>query len=186
MRILGVTASGFDAGDYELITTVFPNGTIGSVVFNSIPQNYRHLQIRYSVRNNEAFDSLRGFFLHLFNSSQDLALGNNYRSHMLSGNGSTVSSSAQAADWRIAQDVVPANNSTANSFGSGVIDILDYTSTTKNKTVRWFAGSTASSASRVAIISGARFLTDAVSSITAYSNGNFVNGSRVSLYGIRG
>jgi hypothetical protein len=172
--------------DYEQIATVFPNGSLSSVVFSSIPQGFKHLQIRYAVRNNETFDAVRGFFLHLAPEPTDAGLGNIYRSHMLLGNGSTVTSTATAADFRIIQDFVPTANSTANSFGVGVIDILDYATTSKNKTVRWFAGSLISSSNRVALISGARYLTDAVSTLQMYSNGAFVNGSRVSLYGIKG
>lgn len=178
--------AGGETNSYELISTSLPNGTVGSVVFSSVPQTYKHLQIRYAVRNNEAFDAVRGFFLHLAPGATDSAAGNIYRSHMLLGNGSSVASSVAAADFRIVQEMVPTTGSTSNSFGVGIIDILDYASTSKNKTIRWSAGVNTSSSSKVALISGARYLTDAVSTLDMYSNGNFVNGSRISLYGIRG
>jgi len=183
----GVFSAGAGAtNSYELISTSLPNGSATSVVFSSIPQTYKHLQIRYAVRNNEGFDAVRGFFLHLAPEATDSGLGNIYRSHMLLGNGSSVASSVGAADYRIVQELVPTTGSTSNSYGVGVIDILDYVSTTKNKTVRWLAGANTASSSKIALVSGARYLTDAVSTLAMYSNGNFVSGSRISLYGIRG
>ena len=179
-------AAGGVSNSYELIATSLPNGSVGSVVFSSIPQTYKHLQLRYAVRNNEGFDAIRGFFLHLAPGATDSGLGNNYRSHMLLGNGSTVASSVGAADFRIVQELVPTTGSTSNSYGVGVIDILDYASTSKNKTVRWLAGANTASSSKIALVSGARYLTDAVSTLDMYSNGNFVSGSRISLYGIKG
>jgi hypothetical protein len=169
------------ATDYELIATSLPTGSSAATTFSSIPQTYKHLQIRYAVRNNESIDGVRGFFIQFAGGGTS-----DYRSHILLGSGGSISSSSTSLDTRIVQDFVPANNSTSGAFGIGVIDILDYAVTTKNKTVRMLAGSLASSATRVGLISGARFATDAISTIEVYSNGNFINGSRISLYGIKG
>jgi hypothetical protein len=83
---------------------------------------------------------------------------------------------------------VARGNSTASSFGAGVIDILDPFSTTKNKTLRGLGGITSSEATNIALRSGSWASTSAVTSITClpFSADNWVAGSRFSLYGIKG
>ena len=74
---------------------------------------------------------------------------------------------------------------TASAFGGGVVDILDPYSTTKNKTIRGLGGL---AATNIALRSGSWASTDSVTSITClpFSGGNWVAGSRFSLYGIKG
>jgi hypothetical protein len=79
-----------------------------------------------------------------------------------------------------------AFSTTENSFGAGVIDILDYSSTTKNKTVRAIYG-VSDATPGVNLTSGLYAQTTAISSLTVTTaTGNFAVGSRASLYGIRG
>jgi hypothetical protein len=71
----------------------------------------------------------------------------------------------------------------AFSFGAMIIDLPDYMSTTKNKTVRALAGTP----SRVAMDSGLFIGTAAISSISLSANASsFATGSRLALYGIKG
>jgi hypothetical protein len=78
------------------------------------------------------------------------------------------------------------SNNAANSFGAGVIDILDFSSTTKNTTTRVLAGNAGTTAS-VQFQSGLFNNTAAITSMTIFGNtGNLVAGTRFSLYGIKG
>jgi hypothetical protein len=68
----------------------------------------------------------------------------------------------------------------------GILDILDYGSTTKNKTVRLLQGFPGS-LKIIRLISGARYNTAAVTSVTFTAQaGSFTTASRFSLYGIKG
>jgi len=79
------------------------------------------------------------------------------------------------------------NTSTSGAFAAGIIDILDYTNTSKNTTVRGFAGITGTTTPKIELKSGAWLNTSAVSSVTLFRSGlPFVSGSRFSLYGIKG
>jgi hypothetical protein len=104
---------------------------------------------------------------------------------MLTGNGSSVSSSGSANDNLIWIGQIPAASATANIFGSTVIDIIDPFSTTKNKTVRSIDGY--STSNLFGLFSGAWINTSSIQTMTLFAEaGNLVSGSRFSLYGIKG
>jgi len=77
----------------------------------------------------------------------------------------------------------------ANCFSTGVIDILDYTSLNKNKTIRNLTGREDNSAGIVIFSSGLWLNSStAISSLTLIDNGgaNFAQYSSFALYGVKG
>jgi hypothetical protein len=112
--------------------------------------------------------------------------GANYTGHSLFGNGSSVSSgfdgSGQTSAWAY---YVPSASIASNIFGGAVIDILDAYSTTKNKVFRSLSGFTGAS-SVILLKSGMRISSESTTSITILpQSGNFLTGSRFSLYGVK-
>jgi hypothetical protein len=181
---LGIlAASGGVVGDYELISTEILTSSQSSITFSNLgdySSTYKHLQIRVVGRTDRSGEP--GDVLTVrFNADS----GSNYAYHYLSGNGSTVVSAASSSQteiwlWRLA-----GNTATANSFGGMVVDILDVYAT-KNKTVRALSGMTGG-LNEVYLGSGLWNSTASVTSIVLDQlGGNFVAGSRFSLYGIRG
>ena len=170
--------SGFSS-DYELITTAFGTGSSGVITFSSIPQEYKHLQIRYTAKNSSTATQM--------NITMNGITSGVYARHSLLGNGTAASSGNSTASQTSIQLVESmANSTTGNAVNAGVIDILDYTSTTKNKTIRALYGM-ADNLTRVYLSSGLYNQTTAVSSVTlTASANNFASLSRFSLYGIRG
>jgi hypothetical protein len=163
--------------DYEQIATIILGSTASSFTFSSIPSTYKHLQVRGSLK---AAGSGYGFGLQLNGDT-----GNNYSMHRLSGNGSSASSVA----------VANTNNQQLFGFATGVstgipipliVDILDYAATGKNKTMRAILGQAGSGINDMHFSSGARYNTEAITSVFLGAGGNFDVGSRLSLYGIRG
>jgi hypothetical protein len=73
----------------------------------------------------------------------------------------------------------------ASSFGATILDIHDYTSTTKNKTVRTFNGCDTNGAGTVELTSHLFISTSAITSLKIYGI-TFDTGSVISLYGIKG
>ena len=118
--------------------------------------------------------------------------GSNYSYHFLtSSNGSTPTSSAGSSASYMYFDCA-LGTTVANIPGVGVLNIKDYLSTSKNKTVRALTGTDLNGAiatyyGRVAEQSGAWYSTSAVSTITVGSlnGGSFVSGSKFEIYGVK-
>jgi hypothetical protein len=178
-----LSAAGVSAGfssDYELISSTILGTATANIEFDNIPQTYKHLQVRLVGRSSFAanFDNL-AFYLNNNTAS-------NYATHALFGNGSSVTSNAFTSEARLFfPTLFTAASNTANAFQGGVIDILDYSSTTKNTTTRALTG-VAASGPAICLISGLWNNTAAVTRINFENSGNFVTGTRFSLYGIRG
>jgi hypothetical protein len=177
---LGILASSGAAApivsDYELISTTLISTSTPSVTFSSLgtySSTYKHLQIRYAVFNSTAY----WFALRLNGDTTNA----NYRTHRLVGNGSTINTGSEAGD----PDGMPifCLYGSSTQPGSGIIDILDAYSTTKNKTLRAFSRNS----SDVALSSGLYINTAALTSIELRTQGyELQSGSRISLYGIKG
>ena len=122
--------SAFIPGSYESIATVsVGSGGTGTISFTSIPQTYTHLQLRYIARN--AYTGGGSY------TNSDMYINgdttaSHYTFHRLSGDGATASASAAANAGSIYVLATNANAS-ANIFASGIVDILDYANTSKNK-----------------------------------------------------
>lgn len=165
-------------GALEQISTTILGSTTASVTFSSIPSTYSHLQIRMVGRS--ANGSAQGQMFLTFNGS---ATG--YAYHYVGGNGSSAYSGAATAQTAISLNYAPGSTATANTFSPAILDILDYTNTSKNKTIRFLQGQ-ADSSLNISLNSGLWVSTSAITSITISATGSFVSGSRFSLYGIKG
>jgi hypothetical protein len=182
-------AGGGAAGAYDLLETTILTTNTASVTFSSLGSYsaYKHLQLRYTARVDVSSTS---FEVDLFARINGVTTAGSYRKHQLRGNGSSVSSESASEDL-LRFGGVPADGQTStNQFGPGIIDILDFNSTNKLKTIRWFGGQVIFYASStldgyVQLVSGALQSTNAITSIQLFVNDNFVPGSRFSLYGIK-
>lgn len=189
----GVSAAG---GSYELITSTILTGSQSSVTFSNLgdySSTYQHLQIRYVARTDRgtyADDAMTMTF------NNDTTSGN-YKSHVLSGGGSSgfISGVSSDDDWfgTTAIGNITTNVASSGIFGSGVIDIFDPYEN-KNTTSRNLSGFHVSdtaiasyAAVRIQLSSHLWMNTNAVSSITLDQGGgsNFVQYSRFSLYGLK-
>lgn len=167
---------------YESIATVSVGaGGTAAAEFTSIPSTFKHLQVRFLTRS--AVSDLDAALIMQFNGDT----ATNYAWHLIRGSGSTVLATANFPDTNIWAGTIVGNTSTANVFGAGVIDILDYTSTSKNKTTRELSGFDANGSGYIQFHSGARYNTAAVSSIKLFfASSNLMQYSHFALYGIRG
>jgi len=77
---------------------------------------------------------------------------------------------------------------TANLFGAALIDILDFSNSIKTKTLRMLSGAPNGTQVKSAILSsGFEATAEAITSITLLPQfGDWVSGTRISLYGIKG
>jgi hypothetical protein len=173
------------SGSFESIATIVAAGSESSVTFSSIPSTFQHLQIRVLAKDNDSGFAGVEYGAIWFNGD----LTSNKRWHTLLGDGNAVFASASgAATSRISNCFAVVQGNSPNNFGVSTIDIHDYASTTKNKTVRSFAGAMSSSSDgKVRISSGLWNTTSAITSITLErAVTTFTAGSTFSLYGIKG
>ena len=169
---------------FESIATVTVSGSaVSSIDFTSIPNTYQHLQIRGIAKTSTAgyVKSVRA----RLNSDS----GTNYTSHYLYGDGSSVISAGPVGtSFMNIADAGAAGSSATSTFGSFIIDVVDYASTSKYKTIRTFNGMDANSGGgEVALNSNLWLSTSAISSITfILDSANFAVGTSIALYGVKG
>jgi hypothetical protein len=122
-----------------------------------------------------------------FNS--DTSSSNYVTLHQIYGSGSTAAAQSSTGNGWIYQSYLAGNNAGANMFGAYVTDILDYTSTSKAKTMRGLSGVDSNGSGFSIAISGLwTNSSTAINQITLTpdSGGNFVQYSSFALYGIKG
>lgn len=175
--VAGITGSGgASLSSYESIATATGTGSSGTITFSSIPSTFKHLQIR---------------FLNIVSSACSIGFtvngvgGTSYAWHYLGGNGGTVAANGFASQPKLYTNGMISSVGTAQP-NVGIIDVLDYGSSTKNKTFRILAGYEANGTGEIDVISGLFNSTNAITSISiAAEAGNFSTSSSFALYGIK-
>jgi hypothetical protein len=172
-------------GSFESIATITLTGNAASFEFTSIPQTYKHLQIRGLFRSDYGATGAGGYLEFNGNAS------GTYRAHALymNGDGAVGSYGSGALSVGTYWGIDTAAASPADTFGVDIADILDYTNTNKNRVVKIYSGSAQNgSASRNQLNGGLYVSTTAVTSLKIKFGGaaQWVAGSTVALYGIKG
>jgi hypothetical protein len=173
---------------YELLETqILSNSTTNSISFSNLNSSYgstyQHLQLRIVAKSaaNANLDSVRL----RFNSDT----GNNYASHLLQGDGSAVTSSANSSAPNIVLFQPPGGMiDSGNSWAPVIIDILDPFETTKNTTLRSLSGNSAPQFPRIFLRSAFWNNTAAITGMEifiSFIDNKFASGTRFSLYGMR-
>ena len=173
----------YDPAATFLIERVTATGSSQVISFTSIPQIYKHLQIRGIARSTEAAAGTN-YTLTLNNDT-----GSNYAYHRLRAEGTSATGAGSASQAYIFVGRAPGAGTASGIMGAIIIDIHDYTSTTKYKTVRALMGQNSNNAyaGEISLRSGLWMSTNAISSITiTLDNPNFANTTTFALYGMVG
>jgi hypothetical protein len=173
------------ATSYESIATLNGTGSSATISFTSIPSTYKHLQIRMIHKGSTTGGGDTYCWIRLNNSAT------NYSAHNISGDGATVSQDSYNLATEMEQVIRTINSGSTQTsvFSVGIIDIQDYSSTTRNKTLRAFSGYDNNGAGTARLGSGTFYNTTAVSSVQIiYQGGSnaWTTGSQFALYGIKG
>lgn len=174
---------------FESIATISGDGSTSSITFSSIPSTFQHLQIRYIARVGAGGTGGSNMAIRINGVTTS-----SYAFHSINANGTTVTARGSAnttSGEAIGANVnnYPTSSDLASTMGVGIIDILDYASTTKNKTIRGFGGYVTDGTSQGTSLGSNLFnSTAAITSITLFDNNAFAytTASRFALYGIKG
>jgi hypothetical protein len=165
---------------FDSIATITGAGSPTTITFSSIPSTYKHLQVRFrTLASSSGADSyLR------FNGVSTTT----YDWHSMSGNGSAASAIGVPGDDGIR---LAYGSDTSTTYPmSAIIDIYDYANTSKNKTVRTFAGQdfNGTYGGPVVLSSALWRSTSAITSLSINLIGGptYSTSSIFSLYGIEG
>jgi hypothetical protein len=163
------------------IARYLADGTATGIQFSSIPQTYQDLLIVQYLRSNRVATTEQ--FWQRFNGDE----ASNYSFTNLVGNGSTASSNRFSSQTVMNRFDIPAASSTSGIFGSSIVHILNYRSTSIFKTVLVRSACDLNGSGNTNISVGVWTNTNAITTLNvATENGsNLVSGSTVHLYGIR-
>lgn len=154
---------------FDSIAT-FTNTGSTTYTFSSIPQTYKSLQVRIC-----ATTVTNGSSIIVRPNGSDPAM-----THALQGNNDTFGFSALANSGNVASGVGNTRP------GAAIIDIADYASTTKHKTLKSFAGSNANAAASDFVRLNSHLVTNtaAITSLTINIAANTNNTLSIALYGV--
>jgi len=167
---------------YNSIQTItVGSGGTATVDFTSIPSIYKHLQIRAMFGTSSAGSSTG---LKFNNNST----GTKYAYHYIAGTGSGSGFTGESINRNFLNITDFTGGSLTASPTVAIIDVLDYASATKNKTLQNLSGYDASGSGGLGIFSGHWRDTTAINQITIYSisSATFLENSSFALYGIEG
>jgi hypothetical protein len=174
---------------FPIATFTVTGSSTDTIDLTSIPQTFTHLQVRvyWNVTNTATGDYILAM---TFNG--DTYPNTSYSMHYINGQNTTASAGSEINNWNATiGDLGKYGSSvitpTTSAFSSVIADVLDYTSTNKNKTVRSLSVYENGSQSGVNMFSSARLNTAAVTSLRIWrsgSSGFFLAGTRIDLYGI--
>lgn len=175
------SGGGGGGGAFDLLETTTTSGSPSFITFSGLGSysGYKHLQLRITARSD-----FGGGLNQLAFRINDVATSS-YAQHSLEGDGTSVTSDAFASRANMsAPDSIAGSGASANIFGAAVVDILDFSSTNKNTTIRGLVG-TAATDSKIMLFSGMYNSTDAVTSIRCTVTDTWADNSRLSLYGVK-
>lgn len=186
--LTGVVASGISGhltppwapeGAFDALASVtVGSGGTDSIEFFGIPGNYKHLQIRFS-------------FLTTANGGSPLVRFNgdtssNYSNHLIYGSGTSAATGYNVSNTGM---YIGGSNTGTNSTYPmvGIIDVLDYNSTSKNKTIKTLSGLDSNGNGEISLYSGAWYNSSSpVSYVKIYAPSRTISEySSFALYGVK-
>jgi hypothetical protein len=167
----------------HFIASGIANGS-NAIVFDNIPQTFTHLQLRITGRSTYTTGNVANIYVTVNGNSTTT----NYAAHSLWGDGASASSigftSSSGIGYYVAYYAMPTANAPTNVWGSCIMDILDYSSTTKNKSAKMLYGNDRNGSGVIGQASSMFMQTGAVTTLTIGADVTLISGSRADLYGI--
>jgi hypothetical protein len=180
------TSSWSPEGAYDALATFTLSQSTSSITFSGIPSGYKHLQIRAINRDSQTNTDINSLYI-TFNGIG----GSNYSWHRMQafGTGSPVAGGISNTG-NIWIGPSATNGYTSGTYSAHIIDILDYSSNTKFKTVKHIGGldsnGVGTEPGEINLTSGLFMNTGPITSITIDKSGqNQLANSHFALYGVK-
>lgn len=161
------------------------DGTTGGYNFTNIPQTYKNLQLRITHRSTS---SNTGAFMFLFINGFYGSPFTQYTLHQMYATQSVAPTATNAINIARIEFGYPnaAFSTDTSMIDASIIDIADYSSSNKIKTVKGLFGSAKASTANVMQFTG--MYKDTTNQITELgvsdAYGNFAAGCKIDLYGL--
>lgn len=164
---------------YEPIATHTATGSLSDVAFSSIPSTYTDLLMVVTGRGLVSANSV------LIQAYLNNDTNTNYSHNYFRGDGSSVETGRGNNNAGAFLGYLPAA-SVANSIGTVIFNVMNYSNNTTNKTILSRTNGTTTSTYAGAYVSLWRS-TSVVSivNVATYGVGNFESGTTFTLYGIK-
>jgi hypothetical protein len=166
----------YDVSAMEPIATAALSGAVN---FTSIPQGYQDLMVVISSRDTTASVNTT-LFNYLNNDGSSI-----YSFTIMSGDGSTTSSSRQTGQGVFGAAAQVGASATSGIFSTNIMHILNYSNTTTFKTVLWRSAADANGSGQSRLAVGLYRSTAAITQVYVNPASGFAAGSTATLYGIR-
>ena len=171
---------------FESIATANATGSSSSIGFTNIPQTYKHLQIRGLFKASQTTYALDNLLIR-FNATG----GTSYARHLIKGDRSSALAYHNASvDYTYGGHNAASGStgSATNIFTPFIIDIFDYTNTSKYKSIKTLIGVDHNGTGVAQLSSGLFQSQSAITEIQLYEElfSNVASGSTLALYGIKG
>jgi hypothetical protein len=165
----------FDA--YVALASVRLTASLAEIVFSSIPTDYQHLQIRMTAlsttSNVQPHMRLNG----------DATASYSRHNYYSTGSSSAVYGAASVNQFTIGGLSVGMNTTDPYTC---VIDIFDFASSTKNKTMTSLSGTDRNGTGEIGFHTGVWVNTAPITSVTILADGNsYAANSTFALYGVK-
>lgn len=163
---------------YALVSETVGSGGAASIEFTNIPSEYKNLQIRGVYMGTDGTD-WRGISIRFNGNSSAI-----YSYHTLVGNGSSTFSGAGTSQT---SGIAGQATSSTNIPAPAIVDILDYSDSSKNTVIKTFSGIERNTTPSEIILSSTLInITNPITSIILYpSTGQFRQYSIAALYGVK-
>jgi len=169
-------------GSFDFLSFITaPSGGLADVTFESIPQGYKHLQIRTmenitNANNDQGYGSMR------FNGDTT----GSYSRHQFTTNQSSASSFGLTGQTNAVYGYAYLVNATSSFMCTNIIDILDYSHPSKTTIVKGLSGMEFNGSGFMGLFSSVWAKTEPVTSIRIFNTtGAFRVNSTFALYGVR-
>jgi hypothetical protein len=192
MPILGVVASSRQvavSGDWESIQTITSSSAFASANFTSIPQTFKHLQVR-AVLGGNANANDTNYIQYRLNGNTSA----NYYTERYGQQNTSAVSSVNTGQIEVSPALASYENATAITYMYGVLilDLYDYTNANKRPVAMSMGGGNTNSTFGYynAAMEGVGVLNTgnaAITGITVFTQvGDMKAYSKVALYGMKG
>jgi len=170
---------------YSIATVTVSGSTTNTITFSSIPQTYKHLQLRGILRGTSAGGNWHSISINGTSWTNGDTYSSNYAGHDIYSSGTGTLAEAFNRQYWVAPAAAFAS---ANTFNPIVWDFFDYTDTGKYKLSKGFTGYTDSTLGSTTGISTRFNSTAAISSIQIFTDSGiyFAPNTTLALYGIKG